>query len=32
MRDVRDPEFWARTPAGYDSNVYLEYLLILYFT
>ena len=30
MRDVRDPGFWARTPAGYDYNVYLEYLLILY--
>ena len=30
MRDVRDPGFWARTPAGYDYNVYLEYLVILY--
>ena len=32
MRDVRDPWFWARTPTGYDSNVCLEYLIILYFT
>ena len=28
----RDPGVWARTTAGYDSNVYLEYLIILYFT
>ena len=28
----RDPGVWARTPVGYDSNVYLEYLIIIYFT
>jgi len=32
MRDVRNPGFWARMPAGYDSNVYLEYSIMLYFT
>jgi len=26
------PGVWAWTPAGHESNVYLEYLIILYFT